>query len=219
VNPMVYLQKKNMRTIEKVLIGIILGAIFPITGFIAVWWGIYAFLQNKVPFQMAFVGLLIGILVDLHYLRRWVGGAYSINLKIWMAVYVFYSIGMLGFFMGMPVFNVILAVPAGLFIGSKLARQKADHDGVRRLKRDTCVFTTGILAAVCFTSAFIALVDPYTGSDLQGLLGLHFEVRRSMIAGVIAIGGTALLLLQWVITGKMISLTYALMRTNGRVLH
>ena len=219
MNPMVYLQKKNMRTIEKVLIGIILGAIFPITGFIAVWWGIYAFLQNKVPFQMAFVGLLIGILVDLHYLRRWVGGAYSINLKIWMAVYVFYSIGMLGFFMGMPVFNVILAVPAGLFIGSRLARQKADPDEVRRLKRDTCVFTTGVLEAVCFTSAFIALVDPYTGSDLQGMLGIHFKVTRLMLAVVIVIGGISLLFLQWWITGKLINRTYALMRASDSTSH
>jgi hypothetical protein len=135
-----------------------------------------------------------------------------------MAVYLFYSIGMLGFFMGVPVFNVILAVPAGLFIGSRLARQTADYDEVRRLKRKTCVFTTGVLAAVCVTSAFIALLDPYTGSDLQGLLGLQFVVTRLMLAGVIAIGGIALLLLQWVITEKMINRTYAFMRTNRSAL-
>jgi len=30
---------------------------------------------------------------------------------------LFYSVGMFGFFMGVPVFNVILAVPAGVFVG------------------------------------------------------------------------------------------------------
>lgn len=207
-----------MRIIEKVLIGTILGAIFPILGFLAGWWGTLAFLPDRLPFLIASVGLLIGILVDVAYLRRWVGSAYSINLKIWMAVYLFYSIGMFGFFMGVPVFNVILAVPAGLFIGSKLARQTADHDEVRRMNRNTCVFTTGVLAAVCVISAVIALVDPYTSLDLQRMLGLQFEVTRLMLAGVIAIGGIALLLLQWGITGKVIHLTYALMETNGSVL-
>jgi hypothetical protein len=135
-----------------------------------------------------------------------------------MAVYLFYSIGMFGFFMGVPVFNVILAVPAGLLIGSKLARQTADHDEVRRMNRNTCVFTTGVLAAVCVISAVIALVDPYTSLDLQRMLGLQFEVTRLMLAGVIAIGGIALLLLQWGITGKVIHLTCALMQTNGSAL-
>lgn len=124
------LGRTNTRIIEKVLIGTILGAIFPILGFLALWWGTLAFLPDRLPLLLASVGLLTGILVDIAYLRRWVGSAYSINLKIWMAVYLFYSIGMFGFCMGIPVFNVVLAVPAGLFIGGKLARQTADH--VRR---------------------------------------------------------------------------------------
>jgi hypothetical protein len=207
-----------MRIIEKVLIGTVLGAIFPILGFLTLWWGTLAFLPDRLLPLMACVGLLIGILVDVIYLRRWVGSAYSINLKIWMAVYLFYSISMFGFFMGIPVFNVILAVPAGLFIGSKLARQTADPGEVRRMNRNTCLFTTGVLAAVCVLSAMIALVDPYTGLDLQRMLGLQFEVTRWMLAGGIAIGGIALLLLQWGITGKVIHLTYASMQTNGSAL-
>jgi hypothetical protein len=201
-----------MKTIEKVLIGTILGAIFPITGFIAVWWGIFAISPDRIPFQLSFIGLLIGILVDAVYLKRWVGGAYSINLKIWMAVYLFYSIGMLGFFMGVPIFNVILAVPAGMFMGGRVARQTADSEEVRRMKRNTCVFTTAVLAGVCCISAFVALVDPNTGSELQSMLGLHFEVTRSMLAGLIVMGGISLLFMQWWITGKTTIRTYALIR-------
>ena len=206
-----------MRIIERVLIGAILGAIFPILGFLAGWWGTLSFMADRLTILIASIGLLIGILVDIACLRRWVDRAYSINVKIWMAVYLFYSIGMFGLFMGVPVFNVILAVPAGLFIGSKLARQTADHDEVRRMNRNTCIFTTGVLAVVCVISAVIALLDPYTSLDLQGMLGLQFEVTRWMLVGVIIIGGTALLLLQWGITGKVIHLTYA-MQTNSSAL-
>jgi hypothetical protein len=86
------------------------------------------------------------------------------------------------------------------------------------MNRHTCVFTTGVLAAVCVLSAVIALVDPYTSLDLQRMLGLQFEVTRLMLAGVIATGGIALLLLQWGMTSKVIHLTYALMQTNSSAL-
>jgi len=206
-----------MSIIEKVLIGIVLGAIFPILGFLAGWWGTFTFLPERLLILTAVVGLLIGILVDVVYLRRWISSAYTIDLKVWMAVYLFYSIGMLGMFMGMPVFNVVLAIPAGLFVGSKLARQRSGDDEVRRMSRNTCVFTTGVLAVVCAASAVIALVDPYTSHDVQMMLGLPFEVTRWMLGGIIAVGGIALLLLQWGITGKVINLTYT-MQTKSSTL-
>jgi hypothetical protein len=215
----IMLGRPGMKIIENFLIGAVLSAIFPILGFLAGWWGTFTFMPDRLIFLMASAGLLIGIMVDVVFLKRWVGSAYSINLKIWMAVYLFYSIGMLGFFMGVPVFNLLLAVPAGLFIGSKLAHQRADYNEVRRMSRNTCIFTTGVLAAVCVTSAVIAWVDPYTSLNLQGMLGLQFEVTRWMLAGVIVVGGIALLCLQWGITGQVIRLTHAFMQTNVSAVH
>ena len=81
------------------------------------------------------------------------------------------------------------------------------------MNRNACIFTMGVLAAVCVTLAVIAWVDPYTSLNLQGMFGLQFEVTRWVLAGVIAVGGIALLLLQWGITGKVIHLTHAFMQT------
>ena len=206
-----------MRIFEKVLFGIILGAIAPILGFLAGWWGALAFMPERLIFFGAIVGLLIGILVDIVCLGRWIRNAYLIHLKIWMAVYLFYSIGMFGFFMGVPIFNVLLGISAGMFVGSKLARQAADREDVKRMNRNTCIFTTGILAIVCVLSAVVALVDPYTSSNIQGMLGLPFVVTREMLVAIIAIGGIALLLLQWGITGTTITLTYTY-QTNSNAM-
>lgn len=203
-----------MKIFEKILFSAVLGALFPILGLIAVWWGIFAFFQDRVPFQVIFIGLLIGIIVDVVYLKKWVENAYSINIKIWMAIYIFYSLGMLGFFMGVPVFHLTLAIPAGFLIGGRLARRSADLDEFRRTKRITCRFTTCVLTFVCAASGTIALLDPFTGSFIQRLLGLHFEVTRWMLAVVILIGGLGLLILNWVITGKVIHRSYALMKSS-----
>ena len=207
-----------MKWFEKVLAAAVLGPIFPILGVIFSWWGSLAFLPGTSPLPFVLAGLSLGILVDIVFLRRWAESAYSIHWIVWMAVYIFYAAGLFGMFMGVPVFNLILSVPAGFFIGSRLARKTADHDVVKRMNRKTCVFTTGVLAAVCVLSAVIALVDPYTSLDLQRMLGLQFEVTRLMLAGVIATGGIALLLLQWGMTSKVIHLTYALMQTNSSAL-
>ncbi len=207
-------EKSDMRPVEKLLFCLVLGAIPPISGFVVAGCGTFALLPEGPFLWTTLFGFLIGILVDVVYLRKWVAGAYSFNLKIWMAVHVFYSIGMLGFFMGVPVFHVILAVPAGLFMGGRLARRKADSDESSRMKRKTRLFTTLVLAAVCVASGAIALVDPYTGSFLQRLLGLHFEVTRWMLAGVIVTGGSGLLALNWVFTGKMVDTARILTGAN-----
>ena len=97
---------KNMRTVEKALIGVFLGLTFPTIGFIAGWWATYSFLPDLLIILSALAGLLIGIIVDVICLKKWVNRAYSLDLKVWMAVYLFYAICMYGFFMGVPVFHL-----------------------------------------------------------------------------------------------------------------
>ncbi len=195
-----------MRIGEKAVIGIILGAIYPVLGFLAVWWATFAFLPDRLVFAVAALGFLAGVLVDVVYLRRWVNSAHSISLKLWIAVYLFYSVGVFGFFMGVPVFNLLLGVPAGFVAGSRLVHQQASYEDVRRLRRQACAFTTCVLALACALSAALALMDPYTSSNLKGMFGLPFEVTSAMIVGIIVVGGAALLFLQWGITALAIRL-------------
>jgi hypothetical protein len=68
--------------------------------------------------------------------------------------------------------------------------------------------TTCILALVCGASATVALIDPYTADNLEGMLGLSFHVTMPMIVGIILIGGSLLLVMQWWLTKKSVELTY-----------
>jgi hypothetical protein len=202
------LTKLSDQILDKLLPGLCLGLIFPILGFLTGWWLTFSFLSDVMTAIAALSGLLIGLLVDLIFLKKWVEKAYVIDLKVWMAVYLFYAIGMFGFFMGVPVFHVLLAIPAGLFMGTRLALRAAGQPEVRRMTRVTCIFTTLVLALICGMSALVALVDPYTAGSIQHMLGLPFEVTRAMLVGIIVVGGAILLTLQWVITGLAINLTY-----------
>jgi hypothetical protein len=197
-----------MRLIEKALIGVSLGITFPVIGFIIGWWSTFSFLPDRLILLSALAGLLVGIIVDCIFLKKWVNQAYICDLKFWMAIYLFYSICVFGFFMGVPVFQLVLAFPAGLYIGSRLAHCGAVPGEVINIKRRTCIFTTAVLSVLCAASAVLALTDPYTSANLQGMLGLHFEVTRPMLVALVAFGGTVLLALQWVVTGTVITRTH-----------
>jgi hypothetical protein len=202
------MEKHTVRKIENIAVGIVLGAVPVIACFLAGWWISIPLVRESHVFQCALAGLLLGILVDMIFLRGWVRRAYSVKPWVWMAVYVFYSIGMFGFFMGVPIFNVVLAVPAGVFVGRCLAHSGADPTRMQKAARQTAVSTTSILGLVCITSAAIALANRSTASDLHSMLKLPFQVTPLMIDGIILGGGITILALEWWITVKSVKVAY-----------
>lgn len=197
-----------MRKIETIVIGLIFGAVPVIAGFLAGWWlSIPLVPEPLVVIGMA-AGLLVGIVIDAVFLKRWIGRAYSLPPIVWIGIYLFYSVGLFGMFMGVPVFNVGLALPAGFFIGAYLVHQDARAPQVQQAALRSSVVTTCIMALVCTASAIIALSDPYTAGNLEGMLGLSYPVTLPMIIGIILIGGGILLVMQWWLTSKSVELTY-----------
>jgi hypothetical protein len=197
-----------MEKIENTAMGIIFGAVPVIAGFLAGWWiGVPLVPESRI-FLCALAGLLLGLLADAVFLRGWVRRAYSMKPRVWMEIYGFYSIGMFGFFMGVPVFNVLLALPAGVFIGRGLSRSGADLARVRKTARRTAAFTTGTLGLVCIASAAVALASPSTASDLQGMLGIPFPVTPMMILSIIVGGGVLILALEWWLTVQSVERTH-----------
>lgn len=202
------MKKHMMRQIENGVIGIILGAVPVIACFLAGWWISIPFVPESRVCLCALGGLLLGMLVDVVFLGGWIRRAYLMKTWIWKAVYVFYSIGMFGFFMGVPVFNVMLALPAGIFVGRWLAHSGADSTLMHKTARQAAVFTTSVLGVVCIASASVALVDPSTAHNLQGMLGLSFQVTHGMVIGIILVGGATILTLDWWLTVKSVERVY-----------
>lgn len=189
-----------MRKIEIATIGILFGAVPIIACFLAGWWISIPLVPESSIFLCALGGFLGGVLVDILFLKSCVRRAYSMKPLVWMIVYLFYSIGMFGFFMGVPVFNVALALPTGIFIGGWLAHSGADSTRMKKVARFSAVFTTIILGLICIASASIALASSSTAPDLQGMFSLTVHVTRAMIIGIIVGGGIIILILQWWLT-------------------
>jgi hypothetical protein len=209
------MEKADMRLIERWVMALAIGAIPPIIGLLAGWWGTAAVLPERGVMIAALCGFAVGLVVDAVFLRRVMARADAAPFWLWGAVYIFYSIGAFGFLMGVPVLVALLGLPAGLLVGGRLARQGATGDRVRQAARHASAFTTAVLAIACIASATIALIDPYTAGNLEGMLGLPFEVTTGMIVALIVIGGAGLLALEWVLTGAAVRWSHAHLTREG----
>ena len=109
--------------------------------------------EKWIPFG-AICRSVLGILADVFLLKKLLDRAHRLRAIFWVAVFLFYTIGVFGFFMGVPVFNALLAIPAGFIVGAKLAEQNADPMPGPPGARRTAWFTTGVLALICAASAF-----------------------------------------------------------------
>ncbi len=195
-----------MYKLEKVFLFLILGAIPPLIGFLAGWFITSQLLSDWKVILAAGCGGALGLVVDAFFLKRWIQKAFQSDLKIWMSILVFYSICVFGFFMGVPVFNLALAIPAGFYMASRQAHQ-ADVGRDQCLYFWTKIFTTSVFALICLASAILALRDPYTAANLEGMLQLNFAMTQPMIVGLILVGGVVVLAMNWWLTEKTIRVT------------
>ncbi len=202
--------------LERFLFGMILAPLAPLAGLMAAWWGSYSLLPEAWIPAGTLAGFFAGILADVFLLKRLVNRARHLKPVFWAAVFLFYSVGVFGFFMGVPVFNALLAVPAGFVAAASLAEQNPAPAQLERAARKTAWLTTGVLFLVCAASAAFALLSSSTPSDLKGLLGLPFEVIWPMVFGLIGVGGTGLLLFNWVLAWGSTRLAYKFLQPQGQ---
>jgi hypothetical protein len=171
-----------MKRIDKFILGIVFGFSFHLFFFLLALliWFSYSKDENNVLY-FVFAGLLFGLFIDILILKKLINNGFNLSVWILICIYLFYNVCMFGLFMGFPVFNLIMGVIAGLYFGKKIM-----YNGILLIERPPIIkrvvaFTGIIMFVICLASGLIAFIDQYTGKDLQGMLGLQFEVSKAMI--------------------------------------
>ena len=185
---------------ERLFLMIMIGLVFPILLGLAGWWGSLPFVPESSIIYFALGGFMLGVLVDLVFLRFWTRNALRLPL-IWPAlVYLFYSAGMFGFFMGVPAFNAILGPIGGYYMGMRLRAKNSEKDEVERTARQTGLFAALILAAACAASVLIAWLDPSLEANISGMFALVQPISKTTILTLSGAAGIALVGLEYAIT-------------------
>lgn len=189
---------KGLTALDRIFLFCVYAPVFPIMLFLAGWWGSIPLVPENRIFIYAFLGLALGIGADLVVLGRWLKAGYRIGMVARIAVYLFYMVGVWGFFMGVPVFNVLVGAAAGIFVSRGMTMDGAGKRAIRKALGRTAIFATAVMLLVCIASAAIAFLSSSTPSDLSGMSGLR--ITPAIVRLIILVGGVFLLVAQYWLT-------------------
>ena len=85
-----------MKKLELFIIGCILVPVPVLFCFVTAWFVSAVLLDEKIVPTIALSGLGVGIIINIAFLKQWVKKAYQMNNKVLSAIYIFYSVGVLG---------------------------------------------------------------------------------------------------------------------------
>ena len=192
--------RKMFPKVETLFLGAVLGGVFPILCFLTGWWSSIFILPEELIKYVTLGGLLVGIIIDVLFLKRWIVQAYKMNLKWLIVIYLFYSAGMFGFFMGVPVFNLLLGLFAGFYMGLRMVEEKKTKAEAETIFRKTGLFTSFVLGVTCVTAIVIAATDASTAANINGMFGLNDPLSIETILILSGVGGAALVVLEYYLT-------------------
>lgn len=189
-----------MKSINKLILGLIFGIISPLFLFMSsvVLW--FYFFQEIHPLYFALSGVVLGLIIDSIYLKIWIEYGFDLPIQILVGTFLFYNVVIFGFFMGVPVFNVVTGIVAGYYFGNRLRHKNPSAVALKQIVRKVSLFTSSVMFLICSASAYLATFGEGAGKEIGSMLYLPFEVTIAIVWGIILIGGTILIIAQYFLT-------------------
>ncbi|HEG42508.1 MAG TPA: hypothetical protein ENH94_00515 [Phycisphaerales bacterium] len=189
---------KNTK-IESFIIGCILGAVPVMFCFVTAWFVSAVLLDEKVVPTVALSGLGVGMVIDIAFLKRWIKKAYQLSNKVLIAIYIFYSIGVLGFCMGVPILNFGVGILAGIYTARRVLNTNTEEQECSQNIKKTALFSAIVMLMMCCITGTWALVGGMIGSSFESPL-LSFTFTVPILVSIVLTGGLILSLLQYWLT-------------------
>jgi hypothetical protein len=199
-----------LRKLESIFIVIIIGPVLPILLFLAGWWTSLIFVTERIVFIFSLIGLGIGFIIDIIIFKQ-IMKAYWWKQSILAMIYLFCSVCFLGFFMGVPIFNLAVGAIGGVFMGRKFYHEGIDKEHLKKASAYFALFSASVMALVSIASAYFATKDiSDTALNLHGMFKLQFVPTNQMIIVLIIVGGAGLVLTQYWIAKKLAHWAYGI---------
>ena len=153
-------------------------------------------LQEKGIAYWALGGLCVGLIIDAVFVKSWVKRAYQMSSKILAGLYIFYSVGVLGFCMGIPILEFPLGIAAGAYAARKIYHTNAGPQEFKRVVKRVSVFCAAVMVLICSLMVLWATLGKVPGLRVE-TPWLSFTFTVPIFSAVVLIGGTGLVLLQY----------------------
>jgi len=202
---------------ESTIVGLFIGVMCPASLFV-LWWWVAAALTIYHVFSIpesgiataAFTGLGLGIVLDLLCLKNWITRLYSLEVKLTVLAYLFWSAMAVAFFMGLPFGNIALGTLAGLYVGRKQHHAGASGDLFARSARNVSIFTAMVTGAEALPIGILALGEPSIVAALRAI-GLDQFVTTGLLGvGLVGAGCIVLVVVQFWCTRTAATIAFRL---------
>jgi len=194
-----------MSKIVKLLFNLIILFTLPIALFLLFWWSSLLFTtDNKKIAIAALTGLIAGFILNylIQKIRKY--QIYLLPKWILIIIYSLYSIYTFGFFMGVPIFNLIPGILAGYYWRQRILLQRTSPYIYKKSIKEVAIFTAVWMSVISMVAIYLGLTDEYTISNLKGMLNISLSKLQLTIFAVM--GGIFLTLFQYWITQKVITI-------------
>ncbi len=159
-----------MQRFELAIMRFIIGSATPITFFLITWGLSLLFLPPQKAGLVGIVGFFLGIICNLVWLRQRLRNVYALDLRILGGVYLFFNIYIYSFFMGIPLFNLLPGILAGIYMGRRLHHQKISGTNFQQIKQKTAVLTAVMMLIIFLISSIMLMQNSQTALELYGKL-------------------------------------------------
>lgn len=154
-----------MKKTEKILIGILLFILIPVSFFFLGWWFsaiIYLIkvfpINSLIMTNLPFICLGIGFIITVSFITNFIKKFYSVDLRLLIFIFLGWSFIVLAFFMGLPVGNLLLGSVAGIYIGRKIYHQNKDNGISNDITIKTAYLTSFVTAGL---SIFVGILSSF----------------------------------------------------------
>ena len=201
---------------EKTVIGLFLGTMCPFLLFLLCWWlaasisliQIAEISQDTIKI-IAIGGFLTGCILDIFYLRQWVGQFYTFKRGLLSLLYLACSAPALAVFMGLPFGNIILGTLAGVYIGRRAFHEGMKKESLSKTATRTGLFTAAITGIESMFIGFLGLNERIVQQFVQLIVGLGRSRVHSRIGiGLVIILSLAVMIVQFCCTKLAGQLVY-----------
>ena len=191
-----------MRRWEKIIVGIFIGIACAVSCAVLGWWssaalGIYHVLpiSDQGISVAAFLGLGLGILLDVLFLRTWIAGFYSVDWRLAAPLYLFWVVIATVWFMGLPLGTFVLGILAGLYIGRRHKYAGASAVDFARHVGKASLLVALVTGVASLGIGLLALRETYILAAIQRMAG------TSPGAATLAVGAGLVLALCLILAG------------------
>lgn len=201
----------TMNKSETIIIGLFIGIACPLLTFILFWWAsaLLHMYSNVIPLNIviasALTGLVVGLLFDILFLKRWLQRFYITSIRSMIVLYIGLSVVAVAFFMGLPIGTITIGTIAGIYMGRRMSFVHADRITAVRVVRKTAFMTASVTVIGALPIGFLALKEQDILTMLEQLPGMS----QSSLQGIV--GFTTIIIL----CGLLFLIQYYLSKKAG----